>query len=105
MQIPPDAVVRGTVSEATCAGLGFGPGPCQRYALAVPAPRTLELTAPVFNFELTVVTPDGKFAVSYSPASSSAPLQVKVPADAGMYEIDIASAGPTRDFVLTTALR
>jgi hypothetical protein len=104
VQIPLDAVIRGRVGETVCEGSG----PCERFVFLPPSFGTLELTAPAFPFDLEVVGPNGLSAGSFYPrAGSSPPLQLRVPVDAGVsYEIWVISAnGPTRDFVLTTALR
>ena len=101
-----DQVIRGRVSESHCAGLsGWVGGPCQRFALTVARPATLELTAPVFPFELGVVTPHGLFVGGYSPSAGAEPLNLQIPVERGTYEIDVVAIGPVRDFVLTTALR
>lgn len=105
-------VIRGQIGESECAGLGYGGwygqrAPCARYALTVPASGTLELTvsAKVFNFDVDVVAPDGTFA-AYS-GSSSSPLRVTAPVEAGLtYEVRVAGGwSPAREFELTTALR
>ena len=100
-----DAVIRGRVGDTLCEAFG----PCERFAFTSPSPGTLELTAPAFPFDLEVLGPNGlSTASSYARPGSSSPLQVRVPVDAAVtYEIHVIypPGGPTRDFVLTTALR
>jgi hypothetical protein len=99
-------VIQGRVGKALCAGLGYGGWyGRERFALTVPRSGTLNVTlsAPVFNFDLDVVT-DGMFA-GYA-ASSGSPLQLSVRVEAGLtYEIRVAAVGPAHDFMLTTELR
>jgi hypothetical protein len=105
-------VVRGQIGESECAGLGYGGwygqrSPCQRYAIAVPASGTLEMTlsAPLFNFDVDVVSPDGTFAVYAS--SSSSPFRVRAQVEGGLtYEIRVAGGwSAAREFELTAVLR
>jgi hypothetical protein len=110
--IPLGEAVRGQIGESECAGLGYGGwygqrSPCRRYAITVPATGTLEMTlsAPVFNFDVDVVRPDGTFAVYAS--SSSSPFRVRAQVEAGLtYEIRVAGGwSPAREFELLTVLR
>lgn len=105
-------VVRGQIGESECAGLGYGGwygqrSPCQRYSITPPASGTLEMTlsAPLFNFDVDVVRPDGTFA-AYA-GSSSSPLRVRAEVQAGLtYEIRVAGGwSPAREFELVTVLR
>jgi hypothetical protein len=104
-------VIHGQIGETECAGLGYGGwygqrALCQRFARTAPASGTLDLrvSAPVFNFDVDVVKPDGTFAAY---ASSSSSLHVTAPVEAGLtYEIRVAGGwSPAREFELTTALR
>jgi hypothetical protein len=103
--------VRGQIGEAMCAGLGYGGwygrrAPCQRYALIAPISGTLEVavSAPVFEFDVDIVKPNGLFA-AYD-ASNRSPVRLTTPVDGGLtYEIRIAAIGAAREFELTTALR
>lgn len=105
-------VIRAQIGPTECAGLGYGGwygqrAPCQRYAITSPASGILEVTvsAPVFNFDVDVVNPDGTFAI-YGSASAS-PLRVRIPVQAGLtYEVRVAGGwSPAREFELTTALQ
>lgn len=102
-----DEVIRGRLGEdAVCSHWGYGTGACQRFALTVPATGTLEITlsAPVRNFDVDVVGPDGTFAIY--DATSASFLSVRIPVEAGStYEIRLAFGSPARDFELRTALR
>lgn len=103
-------VIQGRVGDVICTRLeGWGPKPCERFALTVPVRGTLEVTlsAPVFAFHLDVVQPDGTYLIY--EGSYVSPLHGTVPVEAGLtYEIRVIG-GPTawdspREFELTTAL-
>jgi hypothetical protein len=102
-------VISGTapIGDPICSHWGYGSGACQRFAVTVPTAGNLEVTlsAPVFNFDLDVVGPDGTF-VLYSSTWVS-PTRVTIRADGGStYEIRVIGGwNPARDFELTTALR
>lgn len=104
-------VVRGSIGNAACAGLGYGgsPGgaPCQRFALTAPSSGTLEVmvSASLFNFDSNVIKPDGTIAVERS--SSSSPVRMTLAVKGGMtYQIRVAGGwSPAREFELTTVLR
>ena len=104
--------IRGEIGERECAGLGYGGwygqrSPCRRYAITVPASGTLDMTfsAPLFNFDVDVVNPDGSFAVYAS--SSISPLRARMPVQAGLtYEIRVAGGwSPAREFEFIAVLR
>ena len=103
--------IRDRIAESMCAGLGYGGwygrrAPCQRYALTAPASGTLEVTvsAPVFEFDVDIVKPDGLFA-AYD-GSNRSPVRLTTPVDAGRtYEIRVAAIGSAREFEVATAMR
>jgi hypothetical protein len=98
-------VVRQPVAPSACSHWGYGTGPCQRFAVTVPAAGTLDVTvsAPVINFDLDIVRPDGTFA-AYIPFPSSSPVRARIPVTAGAtYEIRMIDA--SSGFELTTAVR
>jgi hypothetical protein len=103
--------IRGLIGESMCAGLGYGGwygrrAPCARYALTAPMSGTLEVTvsAPVFEFDIDIVKPDGLFA-AYD-ASNRSPVRLRAPVGAGLtYEIRVAAIGSGREFEVSTAIR
>jgi hypothetical protein len=101
--------VRSRIGEARCAGLGYGGqggAYCQRFAISPTTSGTLNvtLTAPVFDFDVDVVMPDGTFGKYIAGARS--PLQFSVPVETGLtYEIRLAAIGQAREFELATTLR
>ena len=102
-------VIRGQSPDGdpVCSHWGYGSTACQRFALTVPASGNLEVTlsAPVFNFDVDIVGPDGTFAL-YSAVWVS-PLRVSIPVVAGStYEIRVIGGwSPPRQFQLTTTVR
>ena len=90
-----------------CSHWGYGTGPCQRFALAMPAGGILEVTlsGTPFNFDLDVVGPHGDFEI-YSAIWVS-PMRVTIPVHAGStYEIRVIGGWePPREFELTTTLK
>lgn len=107
--------VRGSIGDALCSGWGYGvdEGPggdaCKRFAVAVPSSGTLEvnIAAPVLTFDVDILKPNGAFATNKNKSSSSSPLQLRIPVDAGStYQIRVAGDGiTTRDFELIAMLR
>ena len=107
-------IIKGQIGQTECAGLGYGGWygrrtPCQRYALRVAAFGTLDVTisAPVFNFDMDLVNPDGTFAdyTSYR-GSTQASVRLTAPVRGGdTYEIRVAAVGAAQEFESTTALR
>jgi hypothetical protein len=102
-------VVSGTspTGDPICSHWAYGSSACQRFAVTVPTAGTLDVTlsAPVFNFDLDIVGPDGTFA-AYSGVWVS-PVRVTFRVEAGStYEIRVIGGwSPPRHFELTTALR
>jgi hypothetical protein len=96
-----------TPDDPLCSHWGYGSSACQRFALTVPSSGILEvaLSAPVFNFDVDVVGPDGTF-VLYD-GSWRSPLHLTIQAGAGStYEIRVIGGwSEARDFELTTMLR
>ena len=90
-----------------CSHWGYGTGPCQRFALTMPASGILEVTlsGTPFNFDLDIVGPRGDFEI-YSAIWVS-PLRVTIPVHAGStYEIRVIGGWePPREFELTTTLK
>jgi hypothetical protein len=71
----------------------------------VPSAGTLEVivTAPIFDFDIDILRPNGTFAL-YNPVWIS-PSRNQIPVEAGStYQIRLAGRSP-REFELTTALR
>lgn len=104
-------VVRGRIGESGCAGLGYGGAPggamCQRFALRSPVTGQLHVTvsATDFDFDVSIVRPEG--AIAAEASSSSSPLEFNAPVEAGLtYQIQVAGGwSSARVFELATSIR
>ena len=109
--IPLNQVVHGRIGEARCAGLGYGGfsggALCQRFAVTAPVAGTLDVTASAaaFNFDVTIVRPDGTIAAENG--SSSVSVHMTIPVEAGAtYQIQVAGGwSPASAFDLIALVR
>jgi hypothetical protein len=107
------AVVKGRIPDTnarcTRGASGWGPKPCERFAITIPARGNLVVTisAPTFVFHLDVVGPSGEYDVYEGFYMSPMTTQIPVEANA-TYELRVIGGNPAwdsaRDFELTTAL-
>jgi hypothetical protein len=109
VQIAPGEVVRGRspTGPKVCSHWGYGTSECQRFGVVAPAAGRLVVTisAPVFQFDVDLIGPDGSFLL-YDPSWVS-PVRLEIPVQAGStYEIRVIGGwDPPRVFELTTAMR
>jgi hypothetical protein len=100
------SVVQSRMTNALCAGLGYGGirGPCHRFAVLAPETGILEVmvSAPSINGDLDVWGPNGTSAL-YFPCPCTSPVHLTVRAEKGAtYEIRVTL---TPEIELTTAFR
>lgn len=93
-------------SDPECSHWGYGSGACRRFAVTAPANGSLEVTvtAPVFDFDVDIVGPDGRF-VLYDPVWAPVRRFVIGAESGSTYQIRlIGGCCPVREFELRTAL-